>query len=44
MSSGSIPATVGSGKRPVQFAVAQKMAVVPLSRPAQTPMVRGLTV
>src|ERR1700691_5591773 len=43
ISSGSTPATAGSGNRPAQFAQPQKIAVVELSSPLQAPMVRGLT-
>jgi len=38
----STPQASGNGSRPVQFAHPQKMAVDELSKPATTPMVRGL--
>ena len=34
--------TGGSGRRPVQFAQVQKIAVLELMAPAQAPIVRGL--
>src|SRR6202034_245913 len=42
ISSGSTPSRAGSGNRPVQLAHSQKKAVLELSKPDATPMVRGL--
>ena len=44
ISSGSIPARAGSGNRPVQLAHSQKNAVLELSTPDTTPIMRGLQV